>query len=291
MLPFHESQHLDYYGGYLYYTPHNNSAPAPHILWLTSHIDCASLNALLKTLSRGAGPLYLSDVTPYHKFIILFSFFMYAESKSSKSGFGGTKRRRYSSAPNATASDLSNRITRLSKSLKAANPVHLYNNSLATLFPNLSTTGTIFSLASGIQQGDSQTDRFANHIDFRRILVRGHLLPGSTSTLQTQCRISVIRGQSGLVFAGNMTASYSPILPSTSTQVLYDKFFLVSPVSAGQWQVPINITIKTKHRQKFSGAGVGTETSETLYMICQSTVASGTTAPILAGFLNLFFVP
>jgi len=208
---------------------------------------------------------------------------------------GGTKRRRDSAVlvrDLAGSSQLSRRITRLAKSMKASNPAHVDIQGLGATVPP-STTGTLYCLANGISQGDDFYQRFGNHVDFTRLVIKGTLIPGTTSVTPSVVRLSVIRGQSGLAFAANLTGTYNPVVSSTSTQVIYDKFYSIPATYATVgFPVNINLSIKLKHRQKFSGAAAAGQTGETLYLIVQSDKAAGTTTPAWgSGFMEIWFKP
>lgn len=70
-----------------------------------------------------------------------------------KSGMGSTKRRRYSIVPGSVnpVSNLSRRISRLSKKMKISNPLHVYYEAVSA-FANFSTTGGVYDLCTGIAQ-------------------------------------------------------------------------------------------------------------------------------------------
>lgn len=203
----------------------------------------------------------------------------------------GTKRRR-DSQTSFSSSALSNRVTRLARSLKASNPTHVDVHGLQATVP-MSTTGTLYALPDGISQGDDFYQRFGNHVDMSRLILKGAIVAGSTSTGPAIARISVFRAQSGVTFAANMTGSYSPILSSVSTQLLYDKFYTVpAALATAGFACNVSINLKLKHRQKFSGVGTSAQTGETLFLICQSNVSSGTAAPFWgAGFMEIYFKP
>jgi len=201
------------------------------------------------------------------------------------------KRRREYPEYGALQSALSKRLTRLSKSLKASNPTHVVALAASSWSP--STTGTIVDVGSTIQQGDDYFERFGNHVDYLRAVLRCQISPGGTAATVSGVRISILRGISGFVFAANMTGSYNPIVGSTITRCLYDKFFSVAPANATQgYPTDININLKLKHRQKFTGGGAGTTTGESIYVLIQSDKTAGTTAPqIFNGVFELFFKP
>lgn len=209
----------------------------------------------------------------------------------------GTKRRKYDVAiSNGTTSRvgaLSRRINRLSKRLKVNNPTHMYINSMSTVFPSISVTGSIFDLASGIAQGDNYTDRFSTTVLLTRLMIKGVITPGSSAAVPSAVRITVIRGQQGLVFASNMSSTYSPVATNTSTQLIFDKFYPVCSTRAtAGYGTPCNINIKLHHKQKYSGTAVNTTTGECLYLIVQSGQPNDTTQPIFyCGHFELYFQP
>lgn len=212
-------------------------------------------------------------------------------------GFGGTKRRRGSYMPmpaSAATSALSRRVTRLSKSLKAANPTHMLNLNPVAAITNISTTGSINDLAAAIVQGDDFDQRFGSHSVLTRMNFTALLTPGTTATGFVSVRCTLLRAQSGLAFASNMAGSYNPVADNTIIQVLKDEFYRVAPNSTTQYFFPtkINWSIKLNHRQKFSGTGASTTTGDCLYLILQSGATAGTTAPTIgAGKWEVFFKP
>lgn len=215
-----------------------------------------------------------------------------------KSVIAGTKRRRATDSAiiNSAASTraLSKRVTRLSKVLRASNPTHLYQSQAGAAFTTISLVGSIYEIGANISQGDDYNQRFGSHVDFQRIVLKGLIQPGGTSTNMCPVRITCFRGQSGLVFASNLNGSYNPIADSTSTQLLFDKYYPITPAltSGSPGATRVHISIKTKHRQKYSGAGAGTTTGGSLYFVVQSNVAAGTSAPTwAAGVLEEYFKP
>lgn len=208
---------------------------------------------------------------------------------------GGTKRRRFTTTmvPVSKFGLINKRLNKLSKKVKLNNPSHLYSLSAGAAFGTVSTSGTIYDLSQDIAQGDNYNQRFSTTIQLTRVMLRGVIVPGSTASAASAVRITVIRGQSALAFASNMTATYSPIGTNTSTQVLMDKYFPVAaaPGTAG-YGTNIYINLKLNHHQKFTGTAAGTSTGESIYMICQSGNAVGTTAPSwYAGVLEIYFQP
>lgn len=129
-------------------------------------------------------------------------------------------------------------------------------------------------------------------MDLLRVILKGTLQAGSTSTNAASVRITSFQGQSGLAFAANMSGSYTPVGDSTSTRLLFDKYYHVPPANTVWPVTPVHINLKARHRQKFSGSGANTNTGESVYVIIQSNVASGTTAPVWAvGVMEEWFKP
>jgi len=213
------------------------------------------------------------------------------ELKESSAFTKGTKRRRTQTQLQYGADALSTRLTRLTRKVKLQNPVHLAPISLNTAFSTVSTTGSIYDLASGIAQGDDYDDRFSSQIYMRRVNVKGVLLPGSAAGNPAIARITIFRAESGLVFGANMTGSYSPIVTGVSLQVYYDRFFTLGTYTNIGFPVNLNFSVKLKHKQKFSGTGAATASGHSIYMIVQSGVAAGTAAPSISGVMEIFFDP
>lgn len=220
---------------------------------------------------------------------------MFAEMKT-VSATGGTKRRRYigdGPMPMSKVGKLSKGLARINKKLKLNNPSHLYTTSLSTAFPSLSVGGTLYDLSQDIAQGDNYNNRFSSTIQLTRLNLRGVIVPGSAATAPSAVRVTVFRGQSGLAFASNMTATYSPVQTSNSTQVLYDRFIPVAaaPSTAGYGSL-VNMSLKLNHKQKFSGTTAATQTGTSIYCIMQSGQAAGTSAPTFyCGCIEVFFQP
>lgn len=129
-------------------------------------------------------------------------------------------------------------------------------------------------------------------MDLLRLVLKGALRAGSTSTVGATVRITVFQGQSGLAFAANMSGSYNPVVDSTSTRLLYDRYYFVPPAQTVYPVTPVHINLKAKHRQKFSGSGANTNTGESVFIIVQSDAVAGTTAPNWsAGVLEEWFKP
>lgn len=196
------------------------------------------------------------------------------------------------STPTQKVAKLNNRLRALAKKMKIQNPVHLGNYSLGTVFPSVSLTGTLFDVSSLIAQGDDYNNRFSSQVYLRRLNMRGVFLPGTAASNPAIARITVFRGQAGLSFATNLASSYSPIVTGTSLQVYYDKHFTIpgSYTNPG-FAVNINISLKIPHKQKFSGTAAASQTGDCIYVIVQSGVAAGTSAPTLTGVMEVFFDP
>lgn len=203
----------------------------------------------------------------------------------------GTKRRRDSAGVQMSTA-LSRRVTRLAKSLKASNPIHCYVDALS-FFNNISTTGGIYEVGNGIAQGDDYNQRFGSHADIQRLIVKG-LIRGGATAISSAIRVTVFRGRSGLLFAPNTSGSYNPVVDSTSTRLYVDKYYPVGGATStnGDGSVVLNLNIKLGHRQKFSGAGAGTNTAESVYLVIQSDFAAGATAPTVSqGVIETYFKP
>lgn len=217
-----------------------------------------------------------------------------------KSGFGGTKRKYHdlplTPAPMSSFSKINyahRRITKLAKQVKAHNPSHVSIFTASTTFANVSTTGTVLDLASNIAQGDGFSDRFSTQCILKRLNLKFGIIAGTTSTTVSNVRVTVIRAESGLVFASNMSSSYNPIVAGTSTKLLYDKYVQVgaTPATMG-FPCVFNKTLKLgKHKQKFTAVGAGTQTGESIYLIIQSDKSVGTTAPVPIGTIEVYFDP
>lgn len=124
-------------------------------------------------------------------------------------------------------------------------------------------------------------------------MVKNFCIVGGTTAAPQEVRVSIFRAQAGLAYANNMNSSYSPVVVSTVTQLIYDRIFVYPPSGSLGWAPPvINVNKKVRHRQKFSGTGANTQTGETLYMIVQSGIAAGATAPsTVAGHVEVYFKP
>lgn len=207
----------------------------------------------------------------------------------------GTKRRREGMLIKRLSGTpaLSRRITRLAKSLKAANPTHMLNLNPVSAITNISTTGSINDLGAAIVQGDDFDQRFGSHVVMTRLNFVAVFGPGSTSTLPSTIRVTLLKAQSGLAFASNMSGSYSPIADNNVIQVLKDVFYRIPPAQASLYFPTVcNWSVKLNHRQKFSGTGASTTTGDCLYLLVQSGATAGTTAPVIvAGKWEVFFKP
>jgi len=137
----------------------------------------------------------------------------------SKSAFGNTKRRKYIESFYTDRKDmLSNRITRLSKQMKAVNPSHLYVTALNGL-ASFSTTGGLLDLAQAITQGDAYNQRYGNKIIPKTMILRGSIQPGTTGTAPPMCRIACVRATSALAAYNFNQASINPIADNSILQV------------------------------------------------------------------------
>nr|CRY97498.1 hypothetical protein [uncultured prokaryote] len=175
-----------------------------------------------------------------------------------KTALAGTKRRLYTTLGPNTASALSRRITRMGKQLKQANPTHLMQVAPHTTWPDISTSGTIYDICSNIAQGDDYNNRFANHVDVTHLNFVANFLPGTTSSSVSTVRITLLKAQSGLGFASNMSGSYSPIVSGTSIQQLADVFVSVAAVESNPtFSSVVRWSKKIRHRQKFTGSAAG----------------------------------
>jgi len=211
----------------------------------------------------------------------------------------GRKRRRQSLNPLAApvgSGALSRRITRLSKSLKVSNPTHMYPITIGTagaVACTPSTSANTYIPASYVAQGDDYFHRFAAHIDIRRICIRACFAPGTTSTTVTTIRVVIYRAIAGGSGSYDMNATYSPVADSSTTRTYLDRYLQVG-ATGGTAGFPsmFSVNLKVRHRQKFSGTGVNTQTGETIYIGIFADKPAGTTAPICtAGIIELWFKP
>lgn len=216
---------------------------------------------------------------------------MHTETK-----YAGTKRRRDSGGSlvpmGYNSNSLTRRVNKIARAMKVHNPSHMYTAGLINVFPILATTGSLYDVMSNVQEGSNYNDRFGAKTQVRRINLKGCIRPGASSVLPALVRLTCFRAESGLSFAANMTGSYNPIQTSTSLQVYLDKYYTIAatPATVG-FPVNINISIKVKHFQKFTGSAAGTTTGECIYLLCQSDIATGATAPVISGNFEVFFDP
>lgn len=208
----------------------------------------------------------------------------------SSSAMGGTKRRKYVVPVNETAL-LSRRLTRLTKTLKTANPNHL--ETLTVAATTFNTTGVLTECLSTVSQGDNYNQRFGNKCMLKRIVGDLIVRPGSTSAAASVARLVIFRAGAGAAlpqFAANVSSS--PIIGNGVIQVYYDKMFSVAatPATAG-YGTHIRINKKIKFAYKFGGTGAGTQTGESVYIYFVGDIASGTAAPTAYGVLDVFFSP
>lgn len=221
------------------------------------------------------------------------------------SAVAGTRRRTYSAAFGGQASTrsregqhLSRRITRLSRAIKMHHPSHLNVDSLATVFPNISTTGSLYDINSNISQGDNYNNRFSTTSRSRRLVFRGGVVGAAGGASATILRITVFKAQAGVVFVANLTGSYNPIVTSTSKWLYFDRFWTVPENNAGGSYFPLNLNFsvrlnagKTKgHLQKYNGSGAGTTTGDSIMVIIQSN-GTGANNPVIFGTLEHYFDP
>jgi len=193
---------------------------------------------------------------------------------------------------------LSKRINHIAKQLKQKVPLHLLSVSAVSAWASISTTGTSYVITSSIAQGDTASDRTGNSVIVRRLSLRASVAPTTTTTQPCQMRISIVKAATGATLVGNMTTSYNPLLANGLFYVYYDKFFtvptIIGPVATlepANFPLNININLKMKHRQKFLSNAAGTEQGEAVMIVIQSNLASGATAPVIAGLLEVFFDP
>lgn len=219
---------------------------------------------------------------------------MFAEYKT-VSAVGGTKRRKYVSTVPASQSALSNRVTKLARSLKANNPTHLNVYSLPGQFPTIATTGSLLDLAQNIAQGDDYTNRVSSSCILTHVNLKGVLIAGTAATTTVSVRITIFKAIAGIAFASNMTGSYSPIVTGTSLKLMYDRFYPVAAMPAAGSQgfsTVVNISQKLRHKQKFTGTGAATQTGDSIFVVIQGGTAAGTGAPtFVSGVLEVFFQP
>lgn len=212
--------------------------------------------------------------------------------KSSSAFTRGTKRRR--DGPYTLSSSnqaLSRRVTRLSKSLKASNPIHVETLSLAAV--QFNTTGVLTECLSTVSQGDNYNQRFGNKCHFKRIVAQFYVKPGSTQAAAACARIVIFRAGSGAAlpqFASNVSSS--PVIGNGVTQVFYDRLVPIGSTTAALgFGGMFRINCKVKSPYKFSGTGAGTQTGESVYIYFIGDAVAGTACPVSHGWIDNFFSP
>lgn len=213
-----------------------------------------------------------------------------------KSGYGGTKRRKFTAGGSSRASALSTRVTRLAKTLKATNPVHMFETPVVGLV-DWSSAGGIYDVATGIVQGDTYNQRFGNKIIPKRVNLKFTVVPDSTGTGVVTCRIAVVRATYNLGAASFIGGSISPVANTNILQTYYDEIFVMPPgltaAPSPGWSKSFNrsIPIKLSHL-KFNGAGAAALAAESIFVIWCSNAATGTAAPNMgAGIIEFFYIP
>lgn len=194
-------------------------------------------------------------------------------------------------------SSLSTRVSRLAKKLKVGAPCHVIQDAMNTALNSFNTTPTaILDMCSGIAQGDAYNQRHGNKTRVYRIRIQAIVQPGSTSTAVAGCRLLVFRAGANFAagsLAGAFSQSVNPITNTGVLQIYYDKSWscAATPATAG-FPLNINLNIPIKFDVKYSGAGAGSTTGETVFVALLGTVASGTTAPsVTNGYYEVFFQP
>lgn len=214
-------------------------------------------------------------------------------------GSGGTKRRRIdviTSGMGSRREALSRRLTRLSKTIKATNPAHMFYAEMSTQ-ADFSTTGGIYDCATGIAQGDAYNQRFGNKIIPKRVNLKASVVPDSTGTGVVTCRVSIVRGTSALGVGPTVSLSISPVGNTNILQVYYDKVFTCTPgltaAASPGWATTFNISVPIKlNHLKFNGSGAGANVAESIFLIWSSNAATGTAAPNWgAGIVEFFYIP
>lgn len=214
----------------------------------------------------------------------------------SKSGFGGTKRRRETTVVSSGRSGLalSKRITRLAKSLKATNPLHVawapLNNT------TISTTNAITTI-TGIAEGDSFSNRFGTQVSLKRFRLLIVIEPGASQVTPATYRITVFRAQSGSTLAQtvvDVNTTSAVIANNRMTRVLFDRLYSTAstPATVG-FPTAHNISLSLNNfKQHYVGPNVGDVTGETYFLSIISNVAAGATAPVIqSGFFETWFQP
>lgn len=110
---------------------------------------------------------------------------------------GGTKRRAYDVSYAPARSMMLRRVNRIARKMKIHNPNHMYTASLASVFPTISTTGSLYDVQQSVQQGVNFNDRFSSKTQIKRINLRGIIKAGATATVATVVRLTCIRAESG----------------------------------------------------------------------------------------------
>lgn len=210
-----------------------------------------------------------------------------------KSGFGGTVRRAYIAAPRKTKS-LSNRITRLAKKLKVANPAHMYGYSAAGTWGTAHTATAIINLPDAVVQGDAYNQRFGTIVAGRRVIAEFCINPTATTPVNTVARVSIFLAQQGSTLANTVVdcaTTLATIANNNVTRIFYDKLFPI-PTSAASSGVRVKINLPLKNLKcHYTGSGAGAGTGSCLYMSIISNVVTGATAPTLVGTVDFWYLP
>lgn len=206
------------------------------------------------------------------------------------SAHAGTKRRKYTTPGEVTVVSssrlLSNRITKLAKSLKAVNPSHLWDFSPNTF--QLNSTGAAYDVAANIIQGDAYNQRYGNKIVPRRFLMQTTILPGSTQATPAVARIALVRATYNLGGGPIQSSTISPTANTNILQVYYDRIFVVPNTLAFPVNIRMNVPIKLSHI-KFSGSGINATVAESVFLLYSSNAVAGTTAPVFTGGIAEFY--
>lgn len=216
-----------------------------------------------------------------------------------KSGFGGTKRKRYleeylGATGGVPTSSTNRRLAKLYKTVKATNPPHVYPQSFGAGTGTFNTTGVVLDLTGGIVQGDAYNQRFGNKIIPKRVVLKAIILLGSTQASSCGCRIALVRATYNLAAGPIVNSCLSPIADVSILQVYWDKYFTVGPTPTGQnWPVVLNanVPIKLSHL-KYQGSGANANVAESIFLIWSGTNAAGTTAPVWnCGIVEFYYIP
>jgi len=181
------------------------------------------------------------------------------DEKYTSSAVGRTKRRKYTTfGPATSASAISQRVSRLQKSLKASSPPHLWSVDVGSQ-SSFNTTGGVYDLLTNIQQGDAYNQRFGNRITALRVNLRGTVVPGLTQTNAVTCRLSLVRAPFNIGAGRIDNVTISPTANTNILQVYWDKVFtLANSVTSQPYPVNFNVSVKLpKTLFKFSGSGTG----------------------------------